>query len=67
MNSMGNEASTSEMGAPLLPVSGVNLTDGVVLMVGTYWMGPPSVKVASGLYPFHLLDFISLAAIPSAA
>jgi len=65
---MGNEASEHlGMDAPLHSVFWVNLTRMCCYEMGTYWMGPSSVKVAEGLYPFHLLDFISLAAIPSAA
>ena len=55
------------MDTPLHSVFRVDLTRMCRYEVETYWMGPSSVKVANGLYPFHLLDFISLAAIPSAA
>jgi hypothetical protein len=37
-----------------------------LVRMGPYWMGHSSVKV-TGFYRFHLLDFISPAAIPSAA
>ena len=66
MDGMGTKQAPLEWTHLTIRIQGEPHSRGLI-MVRTYWMGPSSVKIASGLYPFHLLDFISLAAIPSAA